>query len=100
MNDKHRKEALFSYIPFIFTEMERNLLKSLFNLFGEIDKNFEDTEMTLNSLLELFSLVLHPQAAFKTLEDLDHVQIIMKELYRLDFDILPQAVVVHELIFV
>lgn len=99
-NDRHRKEALFSYVPFIFSDVERNLLKSLFELFGEIDKNYSETEMTLDSLLGLFSLVLHPQAAFTTLDDLVYVQAIMKEVYFLDFDTLPQAVVVHELIFI
>lgn len=99
-NDKHMKKALFSYVPFVFTDTERKLLKSLFDLFREIDKNHRETEMTLDSLLGLFSLVLHPQDAFTTLEDLEYVQIVMKEIYCLDFDILPQAVVVHELVFV
>lgn len=99
-NDRHRREALLSYLPFIFTDIERRLFKALFDLFRDIDRNYKDTEMRLDSLLGLFSLVLHPQAAFVTLDDLDHAQSIVKEICQLDFDMLPQAVVVHELVFV
>lgn len=99
-NDRYRKEALFSYMPFIFTDVERRLLVSLFELLRIIDENSDVTEMTIDSLLGLFSLVLHPQSAFTTLHDLDHAKTITRELYRLDFRAIPQAVVVHELVFV
>ncbi|AFN83646.1 RhoGAP domain-containing protein [Encephalitozoon romaleae SJ-2008] len=99
-NDRHRKEALFSYMPFIFTDAERRLLVSLFELLRIIDENSDVTEMTIDSLLGLFSLVLHPQAAFTTLHDLDHAKTITREMYRLDFGAIPQGVVVHELVFV
>ncbi|AFM98924.1 hypothetical protein EHEL_090280 [Encephalitozoon hellem ATCC 50504] len=99
-NDRRTKEALFSYMPFIFTDAERHLLVSLFELLRMVDKNSDVTEMTIDSLLGLFSLVLHPQAAFATLSDLEHVKTITRELYRLDFGAIPQAVVVHELVFV
>ncbi|KAL7345083.1 RhoGAP domain-containing protein [Encephalitozoon intestinalis] len=99
-NDRHAREALFSYMPFIFTDTERKLLVSLFELLSMIDRNSGVTEMNIDSLLGLFSLVLHPQAAFTTLDDLEYVKTITRELYRLDFETIPQAVVVHELIFV
>ncbi|CAD27001.1 hypothetical protein [Encephalitozoon cuniculi GB-M1] len=99
-NDRYTREALFSYMPFIFTDAERRLLTSLFELLKMIDKNSDATEMNIDSLLGLFSLVLHPQAAFTTLDDLEYVKIITRELYQLDFDAIPQGVVVHELVFV
>ncbi|KAM0671892.1 hypothetical protein CWI42_040290 [Ordospora colligata] len=100
MNDRYTREALFSYIPFVFCDVERSLLMALFGLLKKVSDNFEQTEMSIDSLLGLFSLVLHPQAAFTTLDDLEYVQMITKELYNLDFGGLPQAVVVHELVFV
>ncbi|KAH9411711.1 Rho-GAP domain-containing protein [Ordospora pajunii] len=99
-NDRHTREALFSYVPFVFCDVERSLLVALFGLLKKVSDNFEKTEMSIDSLLGLFSLVLHPQAAFTTLDDLEYVQMITKELYSLDFGVLPQAVVVHELVFV
>lgn len=99
-SDRYTRKALFSYMPFIFSDVERRLIIELFELLRVIDKNVKETEMNIDSLLGLFSLVLHPQAAFTTLDDLEYVQIITRELYRQDFDAIPQAVVVHELVFV
>ncbi|TNV71019.1 hypothetical protein FGO68_gene10177 [Halteria grandinella] len=56
-----------------------------------VDKNSDMTEMTIDYLLGLFSLVLHPQAAFATLRDLENVKTITRELYRLNFGAIPQA---------
>lgn len=86
-------EVLLSYIPFILSKDELELLIRLLKIFKLIDLHKDYTQMSMTGLLRLFSLVLFDSKCFTTLDMLLTVENILVDISKLDFQKIPRTLI-------
>ncbi|EOB15068.1 hypothetical protein NBO_10g0058 [Nosema bombycis CQ1] len=69
------------------------VLIELFKLFKVIDLNVESTKMSIESLLNLFSIVLFPKEVFTDLNNVLYMKTIMDRIFLLDFKVVPSLII-------
>ncbi|KCZ82068.1 hypothetical protein H312_00551 [Anncaliia algerae PRA339] len=77
------------YFPFTLEEDKRKLLIEVFSLFKEIDKYSKVNRMNINNILLIVPPTIFPKAVQRNIKEFLPFVDILKEIYRLDYENVP-----------